>query len=131
MMETHKDSRGYLILTKSDRKRQPILEHILVAEKALGKQLPKGAVVHHANEVKTDNTPSNLVICPNSPYHELLHQRLRAWKACGHASWRKCNYCKEYDEPKNLRISPKNGSAHHPSCINSYSRNLYWNRKMG
>lgn len=52
-------------------------EHILVAERALGKKLPKGAVVHHINLDTHDNRGSNLVICPNEAYHRLLHRRMR------------------------------------------------------
>lgn len=39
--------------------------HILVAEKALGRTLPKGAEVHHVNEDRADNRNTNLVICEN------------------------------------------------------------------
>jgi len=53
------------------------LEHVLVAEKALGKPLPKGAVVHHINENPSDNRPSNLVVCPDQTYHAELHQRMK------------------------------------------------------
>ena len=58
--------------------RRRTYEHILVAEKALGRRLPKGAVVHHANKKRSDNTPTNLVICPNETYHRLLHRRMKA-----------------------------------------------------
>lgn len=53
-------------------------EHIFLAEKALGRKLPEGAVVHHMNGNPLDNyTRFNLVICPNQSYHMLLHKRMR------------------------------------------------------
>lgn len=74
-------------------------EHIVVAELALGKRLPARAVVHHLDEDPTNNERSNLVICPNQSYHLLLHQRLRALEACGNANYRRCPFCKTYDDP--------------------------------
>ncbi len=101
------DSRGY------------VREHILIAENALGKRLPSKAVVHHMNESKADNhTEGNLVICQDDVYHRFLHRRLRALKACGHASWRKCCYCHEYDAPDNLYIGLHR--ALHRQCQNNY-----------
>ena len=78
--------------------------HILMAERVLGRPLPDGAHVHHVNENSMDNTPSNLVICPDAAYHKLLHRRTDALNACGNADWRKCCHCKQYDDPKNLSI---------------------------
>jgi len=54
-----------------------VYEHILIAEKALGKYLPEGAVVHHIDENGLNNSPNNLVICQDGNYHKLLHQRMR------------------------------------------------------
>ena len=55
------------------------MEHVLFAEKALGKPLPEGAVVHNVNGDPGDNeTPWNLVVCPDQDYHLLLHRRAQA-----------------------------------------------------
>lgn len=99
------------------------LLHILVAEKAIGKKLPKGAIVHHVNEDKTDNRNSNLLICDRA-FHKVIHQRLNAMNACGNPNWRKCMICKKYDDPKNLYIPKKGNSAVHNSCrMNKYHLN--------
>lgn len=71
-------------------------EHILVAERALGKPLPPTADVHHVNEIKTDNRPGNLVICESRGYHRLLHYRLRALRLSGNAGARQCRFCHEW-----------------------------------
>jgi len=65
---------GYIHIQNNWQKK---MQHVLVAEKALGKSLPKGAVVHHVDEDKQNNDPRNLVICPNQAYHNLLHKRIR------------------------------------------------------
>jgi hypothetical protein len=69
-------SDGYVYVGRKKK-----LRHITLAEEALGKPLPKGAVVHHWNGDKADNSPENLVICPNTTYHALLHRRQRKLKA--------------------------------------------------
>jgi hypothetical protein len=93
-----------------------VYEHILIAEKTLGKPLPPGVEVHHVNEIPGDNqTPGNFVICESDAYHKLLHQRKRALKACGHASWLKCKYCGRYDKPENI-YKYKGEQGYHRSC---------------
>lgn len=90
-------------------------QHISVAEKAFGGSLPKGSVVHHVDYDKTNNTPSNLVVCTRS-YHRLIHQRTDALNNSGNASFRKCSFCKKYDDPKNLIKT--GGSQIHQECRN-------------
>ncbi len=60
-----------------------VFEHILIAEKALGRPLPQGAQVHHVDENKLNNGPGNLVICQNVAYHKLLHVRTKVLRAGG------------------------------------------------
>ena len=69
-------SDGYKLITINGEQRR---EHIVLAEKALGRPLPNNAVVHHMNGEKLDNTTiGNLVICPNQSYHMLLHERAKS-----------------------------------------------------
>ena len=119
---------GYVLILLPGHKRAnkdsgQVFEHIVIAEKILGKSLPPKAVIHHVNENRKDNRPSNLVICQDRAYHLFLHQRIRAYKACGHAHWLKCQYCQKYDDPQNLYVRKSTGI--HRECSNKYRRNRY------
>jgi hypothetical protein len=118
---------GYILIRDRGHARADVKgdvrEAIMLGEKALGKPLPPKAVMHHANGTK-DHGP--LVICQDHAYHMLLHQRMRAIKACGHANWLKCPYCKEYDDPKNLHINNK--AHYHTKCQTDYQRERYGKR---
>jgi hypothetical protein len=100
--------------------------HVHIAEKALGKSLPKGAHVHHVDYNKKNNANSNLVICPNNAYHALLHQRQDAVNAGYPAHYRRCSYCQEYDSPDNLYIkqgvSGLGWACRHQSCLYEYEK---------
>ena len=92
------------------------LEHISVAEKAFGGPLPKGSIVHHVDENKTNNTPTNLVVCSRA-YHKLIHQRTDAMNACGNPSWRKCKICGRYSQKDELSGFGNVGtSGYHNTC---------------
>ena len=98
-----------------------LAEHIVVAERALGRALPDGAEVHHHNQKRDDNRGGNLVVCQDRAYHMLLHQRMRALAASGHADWLKCGFCSQYDSPANLTVRARSGrrsgvSGFHASC---------------
>ena len=79
--------------------------HRRVAEAALGKPLPKGAIVHHVDGNKADNAPTNLVICQDQKYHLLLHARQRILELGGHpdtdafCTHHKCLHSKEEFAP--------------------------------
>lgn len=67
--------------------------HRLRAERALGKPLPLGAEVHHADGTLSDDAP--LVICQDRAYHALLHARMRVVRAGGNPNTeRVCGTCK-------------------------------------
>lgn len=74
-------------------------EHVVIAERALGHPLPKGATVHHVDENKSNNANTNLVICENNSYHKYLH-RLQAVANAGfdphlfRPCWGKCKTIK-------------------------------------
>lgn len=94
-------------------------EHVVLAKKALGKKLPKGTEVHH-------HTETQLVVCPDRAYHKLLHQRQKAFESCGNVHWRKCKFCKKYDDPEamaeNKFKDSKQSSYHHRECEAKYAR---------
>jgi hypothetical protein len=111
------DTLGYRRVWVDDER---VYEHLVVAERALGRPLPEGAEVHHVDENKANNAGNNLVICPDAAYHRLLHQRMRAIDVCGNANWRKCSVCKAYDDPANLYIHRK--LCFHRDCYRDQKR---------
>lgn len=119
---------GYLMHESGGRS---VLEHVLIAERAIGHALPPAAQVHHVDEDRSNNTPGNLVICESSAYHQLLHQRTRAFKASGHADWRKCHICKRYDEPSRLRFYKASGLVRHFECWQARYRATYRRKRLG
>jgi len=97
--------------------------HIWLAEKALGKELPEGTEIHHFDGNRGNNGEWNLIVCPDRAYHRLIEQRTRAYEACGNANYRKCHYCKKYDDPSVMRITRDGGS--HFECKKEYDKNYH------
>jgi len=100
-----------------------VLEHVLIAERALGHPLPPKAEVHHVDEDRTNNSPTNLVICEDHAYHFLLHRRARALAACGNANALRCGYCHSYANQGDITPIRKDGNViggYHRSCHAKY-----------
>lgn len=113
------DKDGYVRVRGEGRNR---LEHRLVIESALGRPLTKTEVVHHINGVKTDNRAENLLVCSASQHRE-IHASQDAKAKCGHADWRMCIYCHQYDDQANLSVVKKNQSCYHKACAATYQQN--------
>ena len=105
-------------------KSRSFYEHVIIAERALGKFLPRSAEVHHVDGDKLNNDPSNLVICEDREYHALLHQRQRAYTATGDPHKRKCTICKQWDDPEKLYVNAAHVNYRHVSCYREYRKTL-------
>jgi hypothetical protein len=87
----HRPTKSYPAAAVGDRVERI---HILRAEKALGRALPHGVEVHHADGSKAADAP--LVICPDRAYHRLLHVRMRIQAAGGDPNTQRvCSTCKQ------------------------------------
>lgn len=124
---------GYIMVYAPDHPRRDrrnyVLQHIIVAEKVLGRYLKDPECIHHVDEDPGHNKNGNFVICEDKAYHMLIHRRKRAFEACGHANWIKCKYCKQHDDPKNMAIYE--GHGYHRSCQAEMKRKLYRQRTGG
>jgi len=94
-----------------------VREHQLIVEAAIGRKLKGKERIHHIDKDKSNNTPSNLVLCPNDAYHMLLHRRQEALDISGDANNIKCQYCSKFDKPENIITAGKTGKArYHLAC---------------
>lgn len=121
------NNQGYHCIGKNGKQHR--LTHRIIAEEAVGYKLPQDVIVHHVDGNRANNEKSNLVICENHSYHMLIHRRQRAFENCGNANWMKCEICKKYDNPDNLRIikKAKNIISYHKEC-NKIESQLYRNK---
>jgi len=62
---------NYRLLTINGKR---VYEHRYIIEKAIGRPLPEGTVIHHINGVTTDNRLSNLRVCNSQGEHLSIHR---------------------------------------------------------
>lgn len=98
-----------------------VLAHILEAEKALGRKIPKCVEIHHHDD-------KQLVICQDYLYHRLLHIRTDAFRNSGNAKYRKCLICGKYDAIENMCKRNGRNVFYHRLCDNKRSRERYAKR---
>ena len=68
------DACGYVLVKTVPGKGAWRKEHILVAERTLGRRLRPAEVVHHINGNRTDNDPANLYVCRDRQHHGSVHR---------------------------------------------------------
>jgi len=102
-------------VTKTYRSAGDIRLHVARALHALGRPLPRGAVVHHADGSRLDDAP--LVICQNETYHRLLHVLLRV-RLAGGDPWRQriCVTCHRLQTFEQLSGRARAGSGGGRRC---------------
>ena len=68
---------GYVVVNSPGHPRayrNEVYEHIIVAEKKIGRFLEEGEVVHHINGIKNDNRSENLIVFKNNAEHMKAHR---------------------------------------------------------
>jgi len=102
---TYKKRSGRSYPTTKNRR-----DHIIVAEQALGRPLPRGVIVHHFNRQIRDSRNANLVICQDQAYHTLLHARQRVKDAGGNPNTDKiCHRCRQVKSKSEFSPSSSRG----------------------
>lgn len=103
----------YRLARTEDGKRTTL--HRVRAAKSLGKPLPRGAVVHHADGTTDDTAP--LVICQNQDYHLQLHKRMRVVAAGGNPWTDKiCHTCRLVKHKDQFGRNTYAGDGHAADC---------------
>ena len=84
--------------------------HVVIAEKAIGHPLPKGAEVHHHSDTQ-------FVICQSHAYHSLLHARARVFYSGGDPNTEAvCGRCRKLKPLSDFSPKP---AAHNVGRLNT------------
>lgn len=75
-----------------------VLEHIVVAERKLGRPVLLGEEVHHIDGNPKNNNPENLKVCPDRATHMAFH-KVNGWSR----KWGHCRECGRTDRPHKAR----------------------------
>jgi len=100
-----------------------IYEHILVMEQKLNRFLTGEEVVHHIDNIKSNNDIDNLMLFENDAYHALYHAKKKILDACGVEGFVRCGICKKYGDPINEDMSYYGRGYEHIECRREYARN--------
>ena len=71
------DYKGYVRIyspTHPFNNKKYVLEHRLVMEQHIGRYMNPEEIIHHINEIRTDNRIDNLMLLPNKKAHMAIHK---------------------------------------------------------
>ena len=127
---------GYILVKMPNHSRANtwgyVYEHILVAEKKLGRPLRKGEIAHHKDRNPQNNAPDNIHVFPSSSAHQAHHIKERIEKkirALGGdpLSQRYCITCGEIKNLSEFSMNSSKGKRKHGSrckpCCAEWKRN--------
>ncbi len=121
--------RGYIWIISKGHPRANrdgyVSEHVLIAEKAMGRFLELKHPVHHFDINPANNANRNLVVCEDQAYHKLLHQRQSAMAACGNPDALQCDICHKFERQAEIRVYSYRGPGRygrHLSCNRAHAR---------
>jgi len=120
------DQHGYKVVWEKTKKNF-VPFHRKLIENIFGK-LDKNFIVHHIDGDILNNNINNLAIMTRSE-HASLHHSQTALKACGNSEYRKCFYCKNYDNPSEM-MKHHSGGVFHYECKLEYLREYRRKKRM-
>src|SRR5690625_2403546 len=100
-----KNHNGYIEIYMPDHHRARgngyVFKHIVIAEKMINRNIKPNEVVHHINEIKTDNRTSNLKVMDRGE-HTKLHSKDRKT-----GRYLKCEHCGSefYRKPSHVKTA--------------------------